>query len=112
MHELSFATALVSQIENAAQQQGVTRVIGINVRVGALSGIVEDSLRFVFPLAAQGTLLEGAALHLELVPLRVRCKACLAESEVEYPGMCPCCQALGVEIIQGRDVTIESMEVI
>lgn len=76
MHELSIAQSLVEAVCDEAQRAGAVRVCRIKVRIGALSGVVTEALRFSFDMAAEGTLCTGAALDIEQVDVTVMCPAC------------------------------------
>ncbi|GAB4222032.1 MAG: hydrogenase maturation nickel metallochaperone HypA [Acidobacteriota bacterium] len=114
MHELSIAISLVEQLERAARREGAERVTAVRLVVGGLSGVEREPLEFCFPMAARGTLLEGARLEIEEVPPRVRCPACGAE-ETGGPApvaACPRCGAAPVEILGGRELRVREMEVV
>jgi hydrogenase nickel incorporation protein HypA/HybF len=114
VHELSIAESLIEQVETAVRADGAARVTSVRLRIGALAAIDADALRFGFDVAAAGTLLEGAALDIELVPVIVYCPACDAESEL--PGIqsfrCPRCGRLTAEVRAGRELLIDSVEVL
>ena len=59
MHELSLAQALLDLAQKNAQGK---RILALRVRVGALSGVVTDSLSFAFEMISRGTPAEGARL--------------------------------------------------
>ena len=67
MHELSLAGELVVQVGALAQREGATRVVRIELALGDLSGVDREALGFVFPLAAAGSVAEGAALAVQEV---------------------------------------------
>ncbi len=71
MHDSSMMKGLIRTAETAARQAGGSRVSGLRVRVGSLSGISPDHLRGHFEEAAAGTLLEGALLTVEEGPAGV-----------------------------------------
>lgn len=83
------------------------------MQVGALSGVVEDSLQFCYELASKGTALEGSRLVVTQLPVIIHCAAC--DSDAELPGVqsfrCPRCGALSGDIRQGRELAIESLEI-
>jgi hydrogenase nickel incorporation protein HypA/HybF len=64
MHELSIAQALIEQAQDIAKQNRAHKVNAITVAVGVLSGVDNDALQFVFPMAAEGTVAEAASLRL------------------------------------------------
>ncbi len=112
MHELSIATSVLHIAEEYAQQEGITRIRSITLRVGELSSVHEQSLRFGFELVTQGTVLEGATLQLEHLPVIIYCPQC--QSEKTLLGIqsfrCPDCQSLSGDIRQGRELDVESIE--
>jgi hydrogenase nickel incorporation protein HypA/HybF len=65
MHELSIAVSLVDAICDELPRLGAVRVATVNVRVGALSGVVSEALAFAFDVVIDGTLIAGAGLHIE-----------------------------------------------
>ncbi len=67
MHELSLAGELVVQVGALAQRESATRVVRIELALGDLSGVDREALEFVFPLAAAGSVAEGAALAVQEV---------------------------------------------
>ena len=67
MHELAIALSLVETASDEAARLGARHVATLFVRIGNLSGVVDDALRFSFDVAAEGTIVQGARLELEPV---------------------------------------------
>ncbi len=113
MHELSIAHNLVELAEEAARSAGAVRVTVVCLRLGEMAGVVEDALRFCFPVAASGTLVEGAELHIEYAPVQVFCEACKQAQTLTPPFVfrCPVCGASTPRLLQGREIQIESIEI-
>ena len=108
MHELSIAEAVVAIAEEHARGRRVTVV---ELKVGHLRQVVPSALEFSFELVAEGTVVEGARLEIEQVPVRVGCGACAAVSgAVEFPLVCPSCGGLDVEVVAGEELSVESLE--
>jgi hydrogenase nickel incorporation protein HypA/HybF len=59
---------LLRQITALMRQQGAGRVVGVTVRLGALSHISPEHLREHFARGARGTIAEGARLTFEIEP--------------------------------------------
>lgn len=111
MHELSIAQALIEQVEEAAVKEHARRVVRVVIAVGALSGVEAESLRALFPLVAEGTFSAGAELSVEAIAARVRCRGCGHESLTEdYFIGCATCHSQDVELIAGRELNIQSIE--
>ena len=112
MHEFSLAIDLVEQLTEVMIRENATKVVEISVVMGAMSGVERVPFEFAFPEAARDTPLEGAVLHIEEVPLILRCSDCNRETETdELIMVCPLCNSVSVEIIQGKEFLIKSMEV-
>jgi hydrogenase nickel incorporation protein HypA/HybF len=98
-------------VDVAARNAGGSRVTGVCVRVGHLRQVVPSALEFSFELCAHGTAVEGAALELQEVPIGVRCRSCGADSEpTGFPLACGACGELNVEVVQGEELMVESLE--
>jgi hydrogenase nickel incorporation protein HypA/HybF len=113
MHELSVAYNLVESATAAAQAAGASRIVTVNLRLGALSGVVEDALRFGFDVAARGTLAEGATLAVETAPARVACAGCGADgvlADLQWV-RCPACGSARVVLSGGRELELVNLEV-
>jgi hydrogenase nickel incorporation protein HypA/HybF len=65
MHELSIATEVLEAVRREAAKRPGARVQKVGLRVGELSGVSEDSLRFSFEVLVQGTDLDPLALEIE-----------------------------------------------
>lgn len=113
MHEAAIAQSIVDEVQrlvDAGQVQG--RIQVLHLRIGRLTAVIPDYLEFMFGIVAEGTPLEGVALTIEEIPVRARCHACGAEDEiVEACFFCARCGSPQVEIISGREMLIDSVEV-
>jgi hydrogenase nickel incorporation protein HypA/HybF len=111
MHELSIATSAVELAGRHAAAQGGGRVTAITLRIGRLSCVHEEALRFAFELARAGTPLAEARLEIVPVPVRIWCPACGGEREL--PGIqrfvCPDCGTRSADIRAGQELDLESM---
>ncbi len=108
MHELSITQSLVATVLNRTGDRPVTTV---NLRIGPLSGVLPDAVRFCFDLVAADTPLAGAALTIEEPPGVALCRSCgekfvLADRFL----LCPCGSA-DLQIISGRELAVTSVEV-
>jgi hydrogenase nickel incorporation protein HypA/HybF len=107
VHELGIAESV---IEAVTERLPDTKITSISLEVGSLSGIVPDSLRFSFDLAAEGTPLQGATLDISSSAARCRCRACGAEFEPDGAGvLCPCGSA-DVTVLSGQELRITSVQ--
>jgi hydrogenase nickel incorporation protein HypA/HybF len=108
MHELSIAQAIV---DIAVRNAGDSRVTRVHVKVGRLRQVVPTALEFSFELCTHGTAAEGAALELDVIPIGVTCRSCSAGSQpAGFPLACGVCGALSVDVVQGEELQVESLE--
>jgi hydrogenase nickel incorporation protein HypA/HybF len=113
MHELSVAEALLDAILLETTREPVAKVVQVNVEIGALSHLEPDALKFCFDAVVSGSIAEGARLNITQTPGRGRCLQCKAETDVQQLyDPCPECGAFGLEIIQGQELRLSSLEVI
>ena len=109
MHELSLATGIVETVIRHADGR---RVTSVEMRIGTLRQVVPESLDFYFGICSRDTLCEGAALEHEIIPARIRCRACGEERELTEPDFrCRACSATQVEVVAGAEFEVDSIEV-
>jgi hydrogenase nickel incorporation protein HypA/HybF len=113
MHELSVALSLLEGVSEEAARQGVERVNAVHVRVGVLSGIACDALRFSWDLASSDTIAAGSELRIEQIPLVVHCERCRSDQVPDpHSGLvCPRCHQAAPTIVRGRELQLVAMEV-
>jgi hydrogenase nickel incorporation protein HypA/HybF len=113
MHELSVAQRLVELVGETLEGERPARVRSVRLRLGPLSGVVAQALRFAYDEAAAGTVLEGSALEIEEVRAAVFCPACHAERELQNVQRlcCPICGSATPDVVRGRELEVESVEV-
>jgi hydrogenase nickel incorporation protein HypA/HybF len=113
VHELSVAMSLIEGIDDSARREGYERVVAVHVRIGALSGIAPDALRFSWKLATAGTLAADSRLDIEDVPLVVFCEHCEIERMPRAGSglICPECGNACPNIVRGRELQLVAVEV-
>jgi hydrogenase nickel incorporation protein HypA/HybF len=111
VHELSLVASLFEVLEEKAREHGAKRVTGVVLKVGVMSGVVPDLLESAFESYKKGTLAESARLAITIVPVKVRCPDCGGEAVREEADFsCAGCGSRRVEIVEGRDLVVEKIE--
>lgn len=112
MHEMGIAMQIAEiAIASIPAEMQRCRVGRVNLKVGKLSAVVTDSLRFCFEVVTRDTPLEGAELAVEEIPVTARCNDCRHEWTIENPVFaCIRCNSSAVELLSGRELDIESIE--
>ncbi len=113
MHELSVALNLLEGVQETALRDGIDKVLAVHVRVGALSGIAPDALKFSWELATAGTVAADSTLRIDAVPLVVFCERCERERAPRAASglVCPDCGGACPTIVRGRELQLVAMEV-
>lgn len=113
MHEMSLAQNILDVVLKAASQNGVKRVIRINIRAGKLRAIIPEQLTFCFGFVSQDSIASGAELSVEILPIRGRCRSCGNEFDVEeFRFVCASCNSEEVEMIQGKELLVANIEAV
>jgi len=112
MHEMGIAMQVMNIVMESLPRDEPLRVKAIHLRVGKLTAIVPQSLQFCMEMVTKDTPAEGAELKFNEVPVTVECDECGEQTVIERPPFaCGKCGSEKVEIISGREMIIESIEV-
>ena len=112
MHELSVTESILNAALTHAQKANATRVTDLNLVIGTLSSIVDDSVQFYWEMISKGTLCEGSQLHFKRINARLRCLDCNSEYELESELQpCPNCGSMNIKILSGDEFRLESIEI-
>ncbi len=113
MHEMGIAMQIV-EIASASIPADIddVRVERINLKVGKLTAVVPENLRFCFQIVAQETPFCDADLNIEEIPIIAKCNDCNTEWTISEPVfICQECNGGSVEIISGRELDVNSIEI-
>ena len=112
MHEMSIVSGILDIAEKEARAAGARVINSVEIEVGELAGVEIPSLEFCFEVARRGTLAETADLMIHEIPGRGFCPDCDQEVAVEYfMAVCPACGQALLEILQGRELRVRSINV-
>lgn len=112
MHELGIMTGVMDAVGKSAKEAGATRVLKVNLSVGEMTEAIEDALRFAFEVLSEHSICEEAELNINMVRPKSRCLECGAVYEHDrFHMFCPECDSFATELIAGRELQIDSIEV-
>jgi hydrogenase nickel incorporation protein HypA/HybF len=113
MHEMGIALEVIDIVQASIPADTANaRVKRVNLKVGKLSAVVASSLRFCFDVSVKGTALENAELNIQEVPVTARCEDCRHQWDIDQPVFrCPDCNSSRIEMLSGRELDIESIEI-
>jgi hydrogenase nickel incorporation protein HypA/HybF len=116
MHEVGIASSILEAGHEATARRAGAKLVGIGVRVGVLSGVDIEALRFAFECITAETEDEKVVLTTERCPRVNRCQKCGRESEsppaspfTDAP--CPHCHSTETHFVSGDQLDIAFIEV-
>ncbi len=112
MHELPVTMSILSIVLEHAKTVKANKVSRINLTIGELSGIVPEYIELQFDFLSKDTIAAGANLTIHQPPTKLRCRNCdTVFSPDNQDWVCPSCREQKIEIVSGRECSVESMEV-
>lgn len=109
---MSVTQSLLEIALRHAERADARRITRLNLVIGELATIVDDSIQFYWDIVSRDTIAAGSELHFERVPGILRCLGC--EHTFPLNGRdfaCPACGERQVVIAGGDDFRLESIEV-
>ena len=109
---MGIISGVLSAVIETAENAHADRVMAVTLSVGAMTEAIEDAMQFAFEALSEGTMCEGATLVINEVTPRSFCLECYNEFEHDrFHRACPECGSYETELIAGRELQIESIEV-
>jgi len=111
MHEYSIVQALIEQCEDLAKEHQKTKILKVIVKIGVLSGVEIDLFKTAFETFKEKTICDNSELVINIQPLVIKCYECLTESVLDENNfICPSCESLNVQSVDGEDMYLMSLE--
>jgi len=112
MHELPVVQSLLELTLDHAARHNARRVLALNLIIGQLASIVDDCVQFYWDILAKDTIAAGAKLNFQRIPARFRCRDCGMEFSLDESSLiCPRCHDFHVDLIQGDEFRLESIDI-
>ncbi len=112
MHELSVTESILEISEKHARQSNAARVVGINIVIGKLSSIVDDSVQFYWDIISKDSICFGAKLNFERKAAVLHCNTCSKDYEIVTSMQpCPYCGSPDITVISGEEFYVDSIEI-
>ncbi len=112
MHELSIVQNIIGIVSLEAKKSGLNRVTEVHLEIGKLSGIEYDSLEFALKTLIPGSVIEDAEVFIEKSEGIARCNKCGNEFTLDsFIGYCNSCLSFDLQIIQGRELRVQSITI-
>lgn len=113
MHELGIMTGVMDAVTKSAHDAGADKVLKVTLSVGEMTECIQDALEFAFEaLTEDDPFVRDAELTINMIKPKSRCMECGAEFEHDrFHMFCPECDSFATELLAGRELQIDSIEV-
>ena len=113
MHELGIMTGVMEAATTSAREAGATRLLKVTLSIGEMTEAIEDALLFAFEaLRETDPFTSDAEIDIHMIRPKSRCLECGAQFEHDrFHMFCPECDSFATELIAGRELQIDSIEV-
>lgn len=113
MHELGIMTGVMDAVTKSAHDAGADKVLKVTLSVGEMTECIQDALEFAFEaLIEDDPFVRDAELTINMIKPKSRCLECGAEFEHDrFHMFCPECDSFATELLAGRELQIDSIEV-
>ena len=113
MHELAITQSIIDLAIETAKREHARTINQIDLVIGDLSSVVDDSVQFYFDILSKETLAAGATLVFRREPAVALCLDCGVKTPVKppVPAFCPQCDSHRIQISGGKDFRMESIDI-
>jgi hydrogenase nickel incorporation protein HypA/HybF len=113
MHELGLMTGVVDAAVEAAHDAGATRLLGVKLSIGEMTEAAPEALHFAFEaLCEPSEFTRGATLEVNMIAAKSICLECGTEFTHDvFHRFCPACDSFATQLLQGKELQIDSIEV-
>jgi hydrogenase nickel incorporation protein HypA/HybF len=112
MHEMSLAQSMIEIVEQEMNHHKIDKLKAIHIAVGRMTAVVPEQMTLCFEILTQNTKLAGTEFKMKMVPVTYQCRMCNREFISEgITFNCPSCNGENPELIFGRELKIEFLEV-
>jgi hydrogenase nickel incorporation protein HypA/HybF len=110
MHEMTIARNILEIIYDTVESQDLSRVDSVELNVGLLSNVMNESLLFCFNTLVENTPLSSAKLVIKSKPIKIKCLDCGKISEGnDYIFSCSSCSGSRIEVEGGNELDISGI---
>lgn len=113
MHELAITEQIAEIAIRHGEKNHAQQVTDLYLVIGELSTVIDDSVQFYWDLITDQTICEGAKLHFNRIPAIFRCLDCEKEYRLSGGELTPCpqCGSTRMEVLQGKEFHLESINI-
>jgi len=114
MHELTITEQIADIAIRHGEENAAEKITDLYLVIGELSTVIDDSVKFYWDLITEDTICAGAKLHFQRIPALFHCLECGEEYQLVDGDLAPCphCQSSKMEILQGKQFHLDSINIV
>lgn len=114
MHELGIVMQVIDQVEKAAEENRVSKVLKLRMEVGEVSSVVPELFTDCFQWAKKKTVhMQEAELDMVILEAISYCQDCKQTYKTTaYARQCPHCGSGSTYLVTGNEINIKDIEVV
>ena len=115
MHELAVTKSILKLVLDHTARQGGKEVLAVHLAIGDLRNLEQDWIQRYFDYISKGTPAEHAQIHVKKIPVVFLCRDCSrrfsGDLREQKKVICPHCGSFDYEMVSGRELMLEQVEV-
>ena len=112
MHELAVTERILEICLDYATAAGACQITDIDLVIGQLASMVDDSVQYYWQIISAGTIAEAAKLHFRRIAAEMICQQCSTRYRLQpNQFICPACGSADVRVAAGEEFYIESINI-
>jgi hydrogenase nickel incorporation protein HypA/HybF len=115
MHELAVTKSILQLVLDETEKNQAKEILKIQLVIGEMRNLEEEWIQRYFDYISKGTIAEHAVIKVRKVPVLFECKLCgekfSADVHLEEKILCPKCKGFNYDLVAGRELVIENIEV-
>jgi len=112
VHELAVTESILEISDKYARESQAVKVTKINIVIGRLSSLVDDSVQFYWDIISKESVCNEAVLVFDRRPAILLCNACSNQFEIDNALQpCPKCGSPDIFVQSGEEFYVDSIEI-
>lgn len=110
---MSIIKGIIGIIGKEMKKSKLKKLHAVKIKVGELTAVEPETLRFCFEASIKDTPWEGARLEIEDVPLTGKCRDCHTKFRFHnFVSICPVCRGRAIEKLTGTELDLVSIDAV
>lgn len=110
MHEMTLARNILEIVHDLVPTNNLAGIDSVELNIGMLSNVLNDSLKFCFNALIENTPLASAKLKINSLPVKIRCLDCNSITEsMDFIFTCSFCAGNNIEVQGGNELHISGI---